>query len=57
MTCKPNNAKEKPSLLKRGFSVRKTVRKIEDKTPCIWYFYCRNGKYFYHPKTAEPVEI
>jgi hypothetical protein len=57
MTCKPNNAKEKPSLLKRGFSVRKTVRKIEDKTPCIWYFYYRNGKYFYHPKTAEPVEI
>lgn len=49
--------KEKPSLLKRGFSVRKTVRKIEDKMPCVWYFYWRNGKYFYHSKKAEPVEI
>nr|DAP82894.1 MAG TPA: hypothetical protein [Caudoviricetes sp.] len=44
-------------LLKRGFFVRKTVRKIEDKTPVFWFFYYRNRKYFYHPKTAEPVEI
>jgi hypothetical protein len=57
MTCKLNNANEKPSLLERGFFVRKTVRKIENKTYVFWLFYYRNGKYFYHPKTAEPVEI
>nr|DAE40182.1 MAG TPA: hypothetical protein [Caudoviricetes sp.] len=56
MTCKPNNAKEKPSLLKRGFFVRKTVRKIEDKTSCVWYFYWRNGKYFYHSKKLNPLK-
>lgn len=54
---KVNNDRKNPPLFERGIFVRKTVRKIEDKTYFFSLFYLSYRKYFYHLKTHETVEI
>lgn len=56
MTCKPNNAKEKPSLLKRGFSFVKPFVKSKIKRLAFCIFIDVMENIFTIQKRLNPVK-